>query len=136
MAFTGPMEERLAIRDLYGTYTDASSRGDRESWLACFTKDGEWNTHLFKASGSEGLRRQWDALWANFKSVSFMSEVGMIQITGDSATARAYTREVVLLADGKIYRLDGRYDDELVRVNGKWLFARRNHQPLIEQLPE
>jgi uncharacterized protein (TIGR02246 family) len=130
------MEQRLAIRDLYGTYTDASSRGDREGWLACFTEDGEWNTHLFKTSGREGLRRQWDALWATFKSVSFMSEVGMIEITGERAKARAYTREVVLLADGKIYRLDGRYDDELVRVNGQWLFARRNHQPLIEELPK
>jgi uncharacterized protein (TIGR02246 family) len=136
MAFTGPIEDRLAIRDLYSTYTDASSRGDREGWLACFTEDGVWHTHLFEVSGRDGLRGQWDALWANFTAVSFLGEVGMIEVTGDSAQARAYAREVILLADGKVYRLAGRYDDELVRVNGEWLFARRNYQPLVDEAPK
>jgi len=135
MAFTGPVEDRLAIRDLYGTYTDVSCRGDREGWLACFTEAGEWNTHLFRAAGRDGLRSQWDALWANFAAVSFLGEVGMISVTGERAQARAYTREVILLADGKVYRLAGRYDDELVRVRGEWLFARRNYQPRVDELP-
>jgi uncharacterized protein (TIGR02246 family) len=136
MAFTGPLEDRLAIRELYGTYTDASSRGDREGWLACFTEDGEWNSHLFKVSGRDGLRAQWDALWANFTTTSFLGEVGMIAVTGDSATARAFAREVILLTNGRVYRLAGRYDDELVRVNGEWLFARRNYTPLIDEEPK
>lgn len=39
MAFTGPMEDRLLIRELYDTYADAGSRGDREGWLGCFAED-------------------------------------------------------------------------------------------------
>ena len=42
MAFTGPVEDRLAIRELYGTYGDSSWRGDREQWVSCFTEDGRW----------------------------------------------------------------------------------------------
>jgi uncharacterized protein (TIGR02246 family) len=136
MAFTGPQEDRLAIRDLYGTYTDASSRGDRESWLTCFTEDGQWNTHLFEVSGRDALRQQWDALWANFTAVSFLSEIGMMQVTDNNAKARAFTREVILLTNGKIYRLAGQYDDELVRVHGEWLFARRHYRPVVDEEPK
>ena len=34
MPFTGPVEDRNAIRELYDSYADASSRGDRADWLA------------------------------------------------------------------------------------------------------
>ena len=41
-----------------------------------------------------------------------------------------------MLSGGGIYELVGRYEDCLVRQNGKWLFARRNYQPIVEELPE
>ena len=34
MTNTGPMEDRLAIRELFGLYGDASCKGDAEAWLA------------------------------------------------------------------------------------------------------
>jgi hypothetical protein len=136
MAFTGHVEDRLAIRDLYGSYSDAASCGDREAWLACFTEAGEWNSHLFKVSGRDGLRGQWDALWANFKAMSFLGEVGMIEVTGDRAKARAFTHEVVLLKNDTVFRLAGRYDDELVRVKGAWLFARRDYRVVVDETPK
>jgi uncharacterized protein (TIGR02246 family) len=136
MAFTGPSEDRLAIRDLYGRYGDASTRGDAEEWLTCWTEDGQWNTHLFKRSGKADLREQWDALWANFEKVGFLGEVGAIEVDGDKATCRSVAREIIRLTNGGLYKLVGRYDDYLVRKNGEWLFARRDYQPLIEELPE
>ncbi len=34
MAFTGPFEDRLAIRELYGRYADAACSGDGQAWFA------------------------------------------------------------------------------------------------------
>ena len=34
MGFTGPMEDRLAIRELYDAYADGANRMDRAAWLA------------------------------------------------------------------------------------------------------
>ena len=136
MAFIGSMEDRLAIRDLYGRYSDASTRGDMEEWLACFTRDGQWNSHLFRCAGAAELRAQWDVLWANFDKVGFLSEVGSIEVDGDRATCRSVAREVIRLKDGGLFKLIGRYDDFLVRTEGEWLFARRDYQPLVEEPPE
>lgn len=47
MPFTGPAEDKLAIRELYDTYGDASCRGDVETFLTCWADDGRWNTHIF-----------------------------------------------------------------------------------------
>ena len=57
MPFTGPLEDRILIRELYGRYCDASWRGDRESWVACFTPDGRWVSHLFDCRGTAELPR-------------------------------------------------------------------------------
>jgi ketosteroid isomerase-like protein len=121
------------IRELYGLYADASTRGDVDAWLACFTEDGQWNSHMFRCTGEAELRRQWDALWANFASLGFLSEIGPIEVSGDTARARSYAREIVRLTSGGLYKLIGAYDDHIVRRNGTWLFARRDYQPSVEE---
>jgi ketosteroid isomerase-like protein len=133
MAFIGPREDQLAIRDLFGSYSDASTRGSAEDWLACFTEDGQWNSHLFRCTGPAELRKQWDLLWATFAKLGFMSEVGSIEVDGDKAVCRSVAREIVRMADGSIFKLIGRYDDVVVRRGGRWLFARRDYQPLVQE---
>jgi uncharacterized protein (TIGR02246 family) len=135
MAFTGPIEDRLAIRDLYSSYSDASVRGDTEAFLTCWTEDGQWNSHIFRCAGKKELRAQWDTLWANFAKVGFLGEVGSIEVDGDRATCRSVAREIILLKSGGVYKLIGRYADLAVRQNGQWLFARRDYEPLVEELP-
>jgi ketosteroid isomerase-like protein len=135
MAFKGPIEDRLAIRDLYGLYADASSRGSREDFLACWADDCLWTTHLFSRSGKAELGQQWDALWENFASLGFLSEIGAIEVDGDRATARCLASETIRLTSGGVYRLIGRYEDRLVRRNGAWLFSRRDYQPVVDEPP-
>jgi ketosteroid isomerase-like protein len=135
MAFTGPIEDRLAIRELYDTYADVSSRGDVEGWLACFTDDGQWNSHIFRCVGPAELRAQWDQVWANFAKVGFLGQVGSIEVDGDTATCRSVAREVISLKSGGVYKLIGTYDDRIVRRHGQWLFARRDYAPLVEEPP-
>lgn len=135
MAFTGPFEDRMAIRELYGMYGDGSARGDRADWLDCWTDDAVWTTHIFTCEGKQAIGAQWDALWANFEKLAFLSDIGAIEVSGDTATGRSVAREIVALKGGGIYKLVGRYDDTFVRRGGRWLFLRRDYQPIAEELP-
>jgi SnoaL-like domain len=136
MPFTGPIEDRLAIQDLYGTAADASSRGDKEAWMDTFAREGgEWNSHLFRNAGMEAIRAQWDELWAGFDKVGFLATVGSIEVDGDTALARCTAREVIRLIDGKVFKLIGLYRDQLVRQDGAWKFTVRDYEPLVFEDP-
>lgn len=135
MAFSGPIEDRLAIRELYGTYGDASVRESLEDWLDCWTDNAEWHSHIFTRKGKPELREQWEALWVNFDRVAFVGEVGAIEVDGDHATGRAVAREIIALKGGGIYKLAGQYEDRFVKQGGKWRFLRRDYQPLVEEIP-
>lgn len=135
MPFTGPLEDRILIRELYGRYADASWRGAREDWVACFTEDGRWRSHLFDCRGKTELLATWDSLWKDWTHVAFLSEIGSMEISGDRAKVRSYAREIVQLKNGAIFKLTGHYDDDLVRRNGHWLFASRIYEMKIAEPP-
>lgn len=135
MAFTGPMEDRLAIRELYGTYGDASWRGDREQWVSCFTADGRWTSHLFDATGHDALRATWDGLWKDWNAVAFLSEIGAMEITGETATCRSYAREIIRTKSGATFKLAGHYADKLLKQEGEWQFVLRAYTMTIDEFP-
>lgn len=135
MPFTGPMEDRLAIRELYDTYGDGSTTGNAETFLSCWTDGGEWITHVFSRKGKAELQEQWNTLWAGFEKVAFLANVLSIEVDGDRAHTRSVAREIISLKGGGIFKLAGLYRDQLVRRNGQWLFARREYEVLAEELP-
>ncbi|PEQ14309.1 hypothetical protein B2G71_01525 [Novosphingobium sp. PC22D] len=135
MAFSGPIEDRLAIRELYDTYGDASWRGDGDQWLACFAEDGRWRSHLFDVQGHEALRATWDGLWKDWTDVAFVGLVGAIAVEGDSAVCRSYAREIVRTKAGGTFKLAGRYDDTLRKEGGAWKFALRDYTLTIDEFP-
>lgn len=135
MPFTGPAQDKDAIRELYAAYSDASACADVDAFLTCFADDALWNTHVFQRQGKDELRTQWQELWVNFDKVGFLSEVGAIEVEGDSAACRCVAREIIRLKGGGIFKLIGLYRDQLVRENGKWVFSRRDYEPIAEEIP-
>lgn len=127
MAFTGPLEDRIAIRELHGTYADASFRADKQGWLDCWADDCLWASSMGDFIGKEALSAQWDTLWAAMTSLAFFTETGAIEIDGDTATARCYVREMFTLQDGSDNKITACYDDRLVRDDGRWRFAERRY---------
>jgi uncharacterized protein (TIGR02246 family) len=136
MAFKGPIEDRLKIRELMGAYADAAMSKDLEAHLACWADDCVWLSLGQEFRGKAALRAQWPKTWADIRKMGFYNEIGAIEIDGDRATARCFVREVVFMADGGVRKLVARYDDELVRTDGEWLFARRAYNLIGDEPPE
>lgn len=133
MAFNGPESDRLALRELYGSYSDRAFHMDRAGWLALFAPDGEWHIRGEIAKGPEALSKLWGKLVTGLETLCFFAEVGAIEVTGDTATGRAFCREIFKLGDGSIHKLVGRYEDDFARIDGAWRFARRKYTVLLRE---
>jgi uncharacterized protein (TIGR02246 family) len=128
MPFTGPAEDRLAIRDLLDSYADAVSRNDADDWAATWAEDGVWQMpeipQMAETRGRATIKALWMAAMTNFPGIVFHAWPGSITIDGDRAEVRSWTSEVY--DQGGVTKRDlGRYDDLCVKQDGKWLFARR-----------
>ena len=133
MSFTGPLEDRIAIRDLNDTDADTAFRQDMQGWLDCFVDDCVWITPFGEVRGKAALVEQWAKIGETFGVIGFFPMLAAVEITGDRAVARAYVREIAAQHDGGLYKVVGRYDDELIRADSAWRFARRAYSALIRE---
>ena len=134
MPFTGPAEDRQAIRELYDFYADASCRGDRADFLACWTQDGSWWTHYFDLQGREAIATQYDQLMGAVQATIFSGQMLSIEVAGDTARCRAICSERLLMGEHGQHVLTGIYHDELRREGGQWLFHRRIYKVVTEEM--
>ncbi len=135
MPFTGPTEDRMLIRERMSAYADSMFSQDLEGWLSHFTEDIAWRFGGNAMRGRDELRASWPKLWAPLKAMGLFIEVGSIEVVGDRAKAKCYSRQIFFHKDGKVVKLVGLYTDELVRQDGEWLFAARAFQ-IIGQEPD
>jgi uncharacterized protein (TIGR02246 family) len=125
MAFTGPIEDRLAIRELIDTYADATNLRDADVWGSLFAEEARWFLPDFPEYGDtvgrDAIVAKWVAAVADHEGLVYVATPGAIEVDGDRATARLYTSEVYTAKDGATVRRRGRYDDVLVKRAGRWL---------------
>lgn len=128
MPFTGPAEDRLAIRELIDAYADAVNENDAVAWGAMWAADAVWSLpdypEIGEIRGRDAIVAAWVAAMAHYPGIIFVASAGAIAVDGDHATARSYTSEVYD-RDGATRRDRGRYDDRLVRTADGWRFASR-----------
>jgi uncharacterized protein (TIGR02246 family) len=134
MSFVGPVEDRLAIRELIESYADAVTRRDAEAWAATWAEDSRWLMPALDASfeGKATIVSSWVGMMAEYHgpadrpwAFSFVSVLGGLRVDGDRATVRSYSIEAFADAAGKTTHLKGQYDDVVVRRDGRWLFQER-----------
>src|SRR5215475_2001751 len=135
MAFIGPVEDRVAIRELLDSYADAVCVVDSEAWGATWADDGVWELpdypDIGSITGKANIVTAWIAAMAHYPGIIFVSTPGSIVIEGNEARVRSYTSEVFDdQVTGKTTRDRGRYDDVVVRRNGQWLFKKRRFKKL------
>ncbi len=136
MPFTGPAEDRQAIRELLDAYADAVCRRDASDWAATWADDAEWSLPDYPEIGTTIGKAAIVAMWIEamkpFPGIRFQAWPGSIEVTGDRAAVRSYTAEVYD-RDGLTMRDMGAYDDACVKVNGQWLFASRSFRNVHRQ---
>ena len=136
MVFTGPSEDRLAIRELLDAYADAVSRCDAADWRALWAEDSVWSLPDYPeypdTHGKTAIVAMWVGAMASYPGVMFEAWPGSIVVDGDRAQVRSWTSEVYD-KDGKVHRDRGRYDDVCVKVDGRWLFQRRSFRNIHRQ---
>ncbi len=125
MAFSGPMEDQLAIRALNDTYCDAVFLRDPVQWGSTWAPDAHWDLMGTMVDGREAIVTLWSAAMGGFKFVAFFCQIAAIEVDGDTATGRVFTHEELEMNDGTERKPVGRYDDSYVRVDGQWLFKER-----------
>jgi len=123
------LEDKEEIRTLlldYGRFLDSRNLA---AYSRLFAKDGEWVGGFGSARGpAEILAFMQKNLGtgANLTNTFHILSNFEIDVKGDTATATSRWTFVTPGADGKsVISQAGRYDDILVREDGKWRFKRR-----------
>lgn len=131
-------EDRAAIVDLQGRYLFALDFGDAETYASTFAEDGVINwargeikgrkaIYEFMSSGtynpaSDAEEGKWPAASRHFITNQ------VIKVEGDKARALTYWFQATNnTADRRsmVLGLFGHYEDELVKIDGKWYFKKR-----------
>lgn len=136
MPYTGPAEDRLAIRELLETYADAVTRCDAADWGSTWAEDGVWSMPDYPEfptqHGKAAIVGLWVEAMKQFPGIMFEAWPGSIEIDGDTAKVRSYTSEIYD-QDGVTKRDRGVYEDTCVKVGGRWLFRSRTFRNIHRQ---
>lgn len=131
MISSGPIEDRLAIRELVDSYNDAVMRFDRDAWAANWTDDAVWSLPgMGEIAGKDKFVPMWQQMMAGFSFVGFFASAGPIVVNGNAAHATWYQQEFLHQKDGAKRRITGRYEDDYVKRGGRWFFQKRVYSVL------
>ena len=125
MPFTGPFEDRLAIRELAERYCDGINRFDADVWGSTWAEDGAWFHANVRTEGRDKIVASWLESMEPFEATGFFCQMAGIQVDGNSATGRVYNHQIARRKDGQIVQGVYIYDDTYVKRDGRWLFKER-----------
>ena len=142
MPFTGPFEDRIEIRELIEAYGDAVMVRDADAWGDVWAEDAYWSLPEVPGHeefiGRDAIVKGWVDSMTQYASMTdyaeptiYIATPGAIEVNGLTATARVYTSEIYKNPDsGTEIRVRGQYDDELGKIDGRWLFTKRIYKIL------
>jgi uncharacterized protein (TIGR02246 family) len=126
------LEDREAIHGLFMRYRECLDEKDFSGYAGLFAADGEFLSAGGNAKGQEEIERLVDGMRGSLLTAVAGDDVHVvvnpeIEVDGDRARARSTWIYVVRDPDGgpSLCKV-GHYDDELVREDGQWRFARRS----------
>ena len=131
MISSGPVEDRLAIRELVESYNDAVMRFDGDAWAENWRDDAIWSLPgVGEVAGKENFFPIWQGAMAGFSFVGFFASAGPITVDGDTAHGTWYQQEFLHDKEGGKRNVTGKYSDEYVKKDGRWFFQKRTYEIL------
>jgi 3-phenylpropionate/cinnamic acid dioxygenase small subunit len=128
MGITGTLEDREQIRELYARYAFTIDYGPHEEWVRCFTPDGVFDSpRLGRHEGHDGLTKFTATYAASHgdAQVRHMMTNVTFRIEGDMAKGGCYLTYYHCKNGKATLQAIGRYQDELRKIDGEWLFQYR-----------
>jgi hypothetical protein len=133
-------EDRALIEDLQARYMFALDFGDVDTYVMTFTEDGILDIGDGPIRGRDAIRKVIGGMPGRKEAPAAKDAPALrpatgrhnitnivIKVDGDKATGRAYWFHYGNNNPQRAATLDsyGHYEDEMVKVNGKWLFSKR-----------
>jgi hypothetical protein len=117
--------DKLEITELMSRYNYAMDQTKPEDWADTFTETGELqvNGSTMAKGRAQLVAMVQKAAAGEYRGRHWVCNT-IIDGDGDKARLRAYVLSIGI-NEGIAPRVMGEYDDELVRVNGKWKFQLR-----------
>ena len=101
MISSGPLEDRLALRELVESYNDAVMRFDADDWGANWVDDGIWSLPgMGEVAGKANIVELWKKATGSYEVGGFFASAGPIVVDGDTATGTWYQQEFLKTGDG------------------------------------
>jgi uncharacterized protein (TIGR02246 family) len=125
------VEDRDAIQQLFMRYRECLDEKDFSGYAGLFAEDGEFVAAGGTAKGRAGIEELVDGMRGSLLTATVGDDLHVvvnpeISVDGDRATARSTWIYLVRGADAEPSLCKvGHYEDELVREDGEWRFARR-----------
>jgi uncharacterized protein (TIGR02246 family) len=125
------LEDREAIHELFMRYRQCLDEKDFSGYAALFSEEGEFVAAGGTARGRVGIEELVDGMRGSLLTSVAGDDLHIVVnpelvVAGDRATARSTWIYLVRGAEGEpTLAKVGHYEDELVREEGEWRFARR-----------
>ena len=123
------VEDKDAIREILAEYCFRLDDGRFSEMAALFTESGTWDTAFGKATGrtaiadlARGIRER--AGEQRPRAVHLVTNVSIV-LDGENARVRSNWTVVQNSPEGPKIGSGGAYQDELIKVQGQWLFRYR-----------
>jgi uncharacterized protein (TIGR02246 family) len=119
-----PTDEE-AIRNLIGLHSQLTDDGDYERRVDLYTDDGVFTMGDSTSTGRDELLATFAATSAPERRGKHITANTVMEIEGDTASARTDFFFSLPSPDGLKPLAAGRYADAFVKRDGRWLYSRR-----------
>jgi uncharacterized protein (TIGR02246 family) len=129
-------EDRVEICELIARYNRAIDTGDVEAWVATFAPDGEFEGVVGHFRGRDELAQfvrayNEDPKYEEFRVGQHWVNNIIVDADGDDA-ATVFAHQLMIRPQGTVGEINlmAWYDDRVVKLDGRWLFAKRKVNPV------
>ena len=133
------LEDLEEIRALLMEYRRALDEKDFRAYAALFARDGVFSAGTMKATGPDEIYALVEGMLGTLLTERSGDDFHLvaniaIELDGDRATSTSTWAYVLRERDTPVLAKLGRYEDELVREDGRWKFQRREAPTIIPAL--